>query len=876
MRLPSSKEERNVPVVFDPSLVPDASHAPSCYWFWHSVPTQDEITSQIDAIRAAGYGSFQIQARRSFPMGEYLGGAFLSAYRFAVMSAKDRGLRVGVYDDYNWQSGHAGGRVVAQRDSFRERHLFWSSAKADGPDVSLSVSGIESSTEYFGEPGMSWHYDGAVVRWSNWEILAAVAVSADGRTVTDIREHAEIVSSTTESVQVKVAAGAVPVGATVSVFVAATCSTSRLPNYLDPEAIDTFLRVGYEPFFDTLGEFFGDPIDFFFFDQPHANFYTWAELDGNLRSSVPISAAWWQAISAELGDELPRHLHALVSETAPQAPVLRNTFYRHHGQWSRETFFGSLRAWTQDHGVKLSGHEVLGHVGAWPLSGTFSDWDLRINFGLDYFALDSYRDLTAVDAEGSAPQLSAKMGDSVARSNGRSRTIVEQYFGDHPDGDEFSGHWGLTLTELRRAALRNHVLGMRQMVFHGFYQTDGNAADPSVLANPRFDFAPGINFEPWFADYHASFALESGRLSHFLDEATPSRPVAVLYPLATLLADGLDSTAGAHTGAWCERLFRAGVGYDIVPEEHLDRISDCYQWLIVPAQHTWESPNSTALIAAFQASGGRVVTTGMSETADQWSSDEVWTLEEIREHATTLDVPVRMRFDSGEIAAWVGSTDTQTQVVAFNESDTRSAVISIDPLGPVRVRGLDLLAGTVTNQHYEAGPFEVVLQPNELYVADLTPQPNGAEPENPSTKVEAVDTEDVVLDSGWIIDIGGTTQPIEVNTGWETQGHPHFSGTGNYSRNVDLTASRAGKSGVLTLPAVNTAATVWVNDTLLGARYFAPYRFTIPNGVLIEGTNRVTIAVTNTAANRYYGGPAHHRPPTTSGLGHAPLLSISL
>jgi hypothetical protein len=197
-------------------------------------------------------------------------------------------------------------------------------------------------------------------------------------------------------------------------------------------------------------------------------------------------------------------------------------------------------------------------VGTWALGGAFADWDLRVNFGLDYFAVDAHRDRTAVDAESGGAQLSAKLGDSVARWNGRSGTILEQYYGAPPGQVPFSGHWGLTPAELRRSTIRNHLLGMRQLVFHGFYQTDGADRPAQVLANPRFDFPPGINYEPWFDRYHRAFAHETGRLSAFLDAARPACPVAVLYPLATLLADGLESEAGRHTGQWCERLSAPG------------------------------------------------------------------------------------------------------------------------------------------------------------------------------------------------------------------------------------------------------------------------------------------------------------------------------
>ena len=138
------------------------------------------------------------------------------------------------------------------------------------------------------------------------------------------------------------------------------------------------------------------------------------------------------------------------------APSLKRWYLIH--RWTSlvcTAFLETLRAWCSDHGIALSGHEVLGHVGSWHPTRAFSGWDLRVNFGLDSFGLDSYRGITGVDAQDCVPQLSAKMGDSVARSNGRSGCIVEQYMGrGSGTGESWAGHWGLTLSELRAQAIR--------------------------------------------------------------------------------------------------------------------------------------------------------------------------------------------------------------------------------------------------------------------------------------------------------------------------------------------------------------------------------------------------------------------------------------
>lgn len=878
--------------------VPGPWHAPCCYWFWHSIPDRAQIEEQAGRIAQAGYGSFQIQARRSFPMREYLSEPYFAAYRLAVETAKRHGLIVGIYDEYNWQSGSAGGRVAAGGDRFRERHLFWAvgAAPAGNRWLELWIDGIESPTEHLGDPGMSWHYEDGKVRWSAWELV--IAVANDGERAMDISGRARIIASTDDGVVVRVDTMDLPTGTALTAFVAATCSTSRVINYLDPGAVQEFLAVGYEPYASHLAEHFGETIRYVFFDQPHANFYTWQQRTGQLRSSIPISTEWWDRLRRVAGDELPAMMRSLIAGDTEAAERLRAAFFTHHGEWTRSNVLGQLRNWTADHGLELTGHEVLGHVGTWALGGAFADWDLRVNFGLDYFAVDAYRDRTAVDAESGGAQLGAKLGDSVARWNGRSGTILEQYYGAPPGQEPFSGHWGLTPAELRRSTIRNHLLGMRQLVFHGFYQTDGADSPAQALANPRYDFPPGINYEPWFDRYHRSFAHETGRLSAFLDDAQPAahHPVAVLYPLATLLADGLDSEAGRHTGRWCERLFRAGIGYDVVPEEALATLAGRYRALVLPAARRFSTLTAAAEIAAFARSGGLVYATGESAAIPAPGVDADFDFDfdssvpersRIAEWAADLcdkDTPAaRPLHPDDDCCIWIGRTDDGTwRVALFNDSieeATDEVTVELALPTPSHVRRWDMASGRKEDPTEPATRLRISLARDELFAAELLPA-NAEQASRLDTLIlppsaEPTASRHVVLSDSWSLDTGAGPQPVDVSTGWEQQGLADFAGTSVYRTTVMLNED-ADHPARLELPSVHCTAAVTINGTAVGERYTSPFTFDIPSGLLRPGRNDIEIEVCNTAANRYYAAAAFHREPQPSGLTAAPRLTLRL
>ena len=150
----------------------------------------------LSISRHAGFGTILIQARIALPREDYLSDAYLAAYRLAIGIAAELGLKAGIYDDYNWISGHAGGRTVESRDELRERHLFWSSSK----DGKGAISGIHAPfTERMGPEIFRWQYEGSKVEWCEWTLEAALLHPSGAITdldqITDVTKAVRITAS---------------------------------------------------------------------------------------------------------------------------------------------------------------------------------------------------------------------------------------------------------------------------------------------------------------------------------------------------------------------------------------------------------------------------------------------------------------------------------------------------------------------------------------------------------------------------------------------------------------------------------------------------------------------------------------------------------
>lgn len=865
---------------------PSPWRMPAAYWFWHRSAPEEELRDQVRQMHAAGIRGFQVQARIALPLDRYLDDEYLAACRIAVDEASRLGMVVGFYDEYNWQSGHAGGRVVDGFDELRERHLFWTRGIVSGGTAQLAIDDIVSSTEIMGEPGMQWHYDDGRVEWGDWTPVLAAA----GELGASVAVPARVVEAGPTGCRIQVDAD-LPDGTPVTVFVTARSTTSRLIDYFEPRAVARYLEVGYAPFVEAMGDHVGATVAYVFFDQPHANFYTWAQHDGDLTSSMPWHDDLAAALDDRFGDTLPDVLLALLDTGGPAHQAARARFYRLHGDLAIERYFAPIHAWTSAHGLLFTGHEVLAHVGRWSLGGAFGSWDLRVNFGLDYFAIDRHRDLTSVDAQDSNPQLSAKLGDSVARASGRRGTIVEQYFGTTPTAPGvYAGHWDLGLGELRAQTFRHHLLGMRQLLFHGFYQTDGWDDDPTPYSNPRFDFPPGVNFEPWFAEHHAAFAAESGRLSEFLDRFERRPRVAVVYPRATALVDGQGGPHAALAGDWFEALARAGHDYDIVDERDLTTSTSAngvitvagrpYAVVVLPGVRVLESIDAVAALGAAAKAGVRVVVSG---SAPQLAVD---TAETVAAFPAGLPAPPA----PSDTAAWSDAFGEPGAPAVVGGPAWRFLGTRATPAGEVwgaavfsdaetEVELALALPGDLVREWRVADGIPIDRDPALLAAVRLAPGelrlfevgPAGAWPAGPPTAAVAPAAGELLpAPAAWTFRLPGETEgrPIATTRGWQEQGLPTYSGVGIYRAEVDLPVGRVRVEA----PAVAGSLLVRLDGVEAGRRGWAPF------GVVLEvataGLHVVELEVASAAGNRYYAGTPWRDGPEPAGLLAEPLFRL--
>jgi hypothetical protein len=872
---------------------PTAAFRPSAYWFWHSIPDEAVCRAQLADFQAKGIGTILIQARLALPREDYLSPEYLAAYRYAAGTAGELGLKLGIYDDYNWISGHAGGRTVDGCDAVRERHLFWSSASASEG----AISGIHPPfVETMGPDILEWQYEAGKVEWCDWTVEAAVLHPISGiesqEAISDVT--AQIIITASDAVSCAYAFdGRIEAGQALTVFISARSSTSRLINYLLPEAAERFIDVGLNPLVKSLEGLLPDPVGFVFYDQPAAGFYRWDQMSGDLGNSLLFAPVLQETMARRNGVSFAKILLALLQDIGSGTLRLRAEFYAGYSALMNEAFFGTLRRWSDMHGIALTGHEILPHIASWSLNGGFTSIDPRVAPAVDFFGIDAYRHETAVDSNNFSAQLAPKLGDSVARSNGRSRCMVETYASAERTTRRAAGQWELTLETARAQAIRLHCVGMRQFIWHGVYQTDGRDNDPTPFVNPRFDFAPGINFEPWW-HYHDLFAGETARISAFIEPAKPRTPVAILYPLYTAFAQGPRHGHATHIGAWCEHLLAQGCDFMFVSEADLAAATIengkliasglVFDAVVLPSVTVLETVDPLRTLEAFKTAGGAIWSSGecLSVICD---SDAKVTLPEISTHieghpesrdiaalvsSLPAEGPKVESTSGGKPWQWIGyEADGWWRLVLFNDgSDDLAVKISYgcgfkseqwSPADGVIHAPVNLERSLVVLHPHEVRCIR--LREASAFVADQAATQTGA-------LHDPVET--ISLADGWRFSpaLDADFQSISVDAGWETQGFADFSGTGIYRCQLPIATQG---DWLLELPQVETAVTAFLDGQEIGRRAWRPYRFAL--STLSPGTHSLELHVANTAANRYYSHtPYRGDTADKSGLTAAPKL----
>ncbi len=478
------------------------------FWSWNDDLDPEELVRQVGLMDEAGWGGFFMHSRVGL-VTPYLSERWMECVRATVAEAKRRGMAAYLYDEDKWPSGFAGGLVPAQKREYRNRALV---CKVDNrPAV------IEESVSLF------------KARFEAGQLSDFQPIRAEEARALDWRRERLVQFYPLTA----------PLG---QPWFNDTCYV----DLLNPQAVRAFIESTYEPYYQQVGQDFGElsRADFggavpgIFTDEPT---YSRRILAQMRPSFVPWTIGLEGYFQGKKGYDLLPRLPDLFFDT-PTASQTRYDFWHTVTQRFLEAFSQQMYEWCQEHGLAFTGHYLA--------EDSLRSQTQHIGAAMPHYP---YMHIPGIDKlgrqinTGPGTVLTVKQLDSVVGQLGKSRSLCENYGCGGQDfahtGRKWIGDWA-------------YVLGINLNNPHlSLY---------SMRGERKRDHPQNIFYQqPWWpenrliADYFA-------RLSYVLSQGRRAVNILVIHPIGS---------------AWA--LYRPGATYAV---DQLDQALDKLLMALMQAQ----------------------------------------------------------------------------------------------------------------------------------------------------------------------------------------------------------------------------------------------------------------------------------------------------
>ncbi len=876
-----------------------AEHSACPLWFWNGALEPAELLRQIALMHQQGVLAFVIHARCGLEV-EYLSETWFARCGLVIEEAARLGMKLWIYDEDNWPSGYAGGRVLERDPNHIGQNLGLERHYLEGP-CSFELT-LEQPAE---------------VRFVlAAQILEVVPIPPDPLTFHGGIPAATVWSDTTQHRHVYSPQAAqtlepeagqlgcqVPAGRWCLMIARqrptdwiAAYSKHHYADLMNDAATSAFLEETHEQYFKRFGSYFGSTILGFFVDEPGLYNNFWDRNLGTLGWTHDFAAQF----EMRCGYSLVPWLHALWEDLSTPGQQVRVDYWRVVGELLGERFFAKLANWCAAHGVQLTGH---------------LEWEEWL-FTMTRHSANPFTALRPFHVPGVDRidevynKLAEKLVASVAHANSRTRVLSETF--------AITG-WKLAPPYMKQIIDYQYVRGVNWLVPHGFfYSTD----DFRKRECPPSEFFQN----PWW-DHSRPLWNYVSRLSSLLSTGDHVAAVLLYYPIehawATITPE--QPSASPPAGIWEAwqlpnrehpttvtdlALLELGLGllgaqfdFDLIDHStlatsHLQNTRihsglEAFRVLIMPPLEVMFA-SALQRMLDFVSNGGTVFFTGtlpkhlIGLSPERWAAARdalgqpgvvSWGLGRLGLNAGTQATIVALR--------QVIRADPEVQVIGregeWLVSQSSRPYFKDTSLRPPRaaLRSLHRRAGA-TDLYFLVNESEVPLEAKiklegtgvvEQWFADSgrRVQLGGLACDGRTElelRFEAWESKILVVQAGtftvtkkpthsqrfviegWTLEIGDVVWTGSLQS-WAALGKPFYSGQGTYRTQYQLDHTPSAETRVLLdLGAVFETAQVSVNGIMLEALAWSPYVVDITDHVRTR-QNELIVVVANTNANSF-------------------------
>ncbi len=465
-------------------LHPPVRYWPRPLWFWNNTEaTAEGIREQMRKSKdLSRYGGFGILPFGKNFRPDYLTEDYFAVYGAALDEAKRLGLTMSLYDEYGFPSGSAGAPNSRDTSLFQQAH----------PDLTLKRLDKHEQTV----TGLST-YETTIPAGKLMSIVAMNAASLERVHLTDATKNGLLKWEVPEGTW------------KVMVFV---CVTDGYPccDYLDPDAVDAFVAMTHQAYYDRFKDHFGTTIDSTFFDEPtlyRGEGRTWTD-------------KFNEKFQQKYGFDPKPYYPALWYDIGPETEAARNYLFGFRSELYALGFPKRIQDWCDEHGIEATGHQDQEEV----VNPVSVSGDLMKCF--------QYQAVPGIDKiGGNRPAERVYKVVSSAAYNWDKTLVMSETYG---------AMGNLSWDEMYRVAMEQYTKGINMLIPHAIWYDDGHVT-----------FKPELSYRsPIYGDGLPEFNNYLARLNLLLqNDARHVADIAVLYPIATLQGSHhLDGRLGFYKG----------------------------------------------------------------------------------------------------------------------------------------------------------------------------------------------------------------------------------------------------------------------------------------------------------------------------------------
>ena len=808
-------------------------------FFWQHGENEEILREYMKKIRESNIRAVCIESR---PHPDFAGEKWWADMDIIIDEAKKLDMKVWVLDDSHFPTGYANGLVKEKYPERGKKVLKHKKIELTGPQKSIGIYTFDPMDK-------------------TAKIYAVIAVS--GNKYVDLTDKVE-----NDVVYFDVEDGLWNI---YLIFESRQTDVNKdYINIIDRESVQVLIEAVYEPHYKRYKDDFGKTFVGFFSDEPGFSNEKGNKSDSAIGKNMPLP---WNdeaeaLIRERLGKEYKRYLPALWSDIGEETHKIRYIYMDIVTELYKKNFSEQLGNWCRERGVEYIGHIIedrdsnarlgvgVGHMFRAMAGQDMAGVDVVINQiipGIDSGTKSWFRG--EWDGEFFHYAL-AKLGSSLGHIDPmkKGRTMAEVF-------GAYGWHEGVKLMKW----LTDHMLvrGVNHFVPHAFTGKEF----PDNDCPPHF-YAHGNN--PQFR-YFGILMEYMNKMSNIFNGGKSKPTAAILYH-----AEAEWTGKYMLTQKPARVLTQNQIDFDIVPtdvfknkdyfktrvnENNYLEINEVeYKALIIPYGQYISKYIKNFIIEARNTKTEIIFIDKLpeglydsKEGIDGIDYVNVISLENLSEYMLEKGLyEIKVSTYEPYLRYYHYHKENLERIMLFNEDPHNIINTEIKINSQEHIYLFDVMENRISEIFKsEDGKIQITLEPYKSIVLLIGYIPEDIIDDKKINK-DKLDRE-IILSNKWNVSIATAFEYPNFKERFELtelvnlalpKYLPKFSGHFKYSSDFDLEGN-IGK-GVIDLGDVFEVAELYINDKLVGTKIAPPYKFTLEEGILNEGKNKIDVIVTNT------------------------------